>query len=71
MPKSAVKLMNSSKNKMNNEISVRLGLDKNENYFTNQLIFATIHRLHCTFGTIHGFYCTISTNFYLYLQYFQ
>ena len=23
------------------------------------------------FGTIHGSYCTISTNFYLYLQYFQ
>ena len=23
------------------------------------------------FGTIHGSHCTISTNFYLYLQYFQ
>ena len=23
------------------------------------------------FGTIHESYCTISTNFYLYLQYFQ
>ena len=23
------------------------------------------------FDTIHGFHCTISTNFYLYLQYFQ
>ena len=32
--------MNSSKNKLNNKIKVRLGLDKNENYFTIQLIFA-------------------------------
>ena len=31
------------------------------NYFTIQLIFATIHELHYT----------ISTNFYPYLQYFQ
>ena len=23
------------------------------------------------FGIIHGSYCTISTNFYLYLQYYQ
>ena len=49
MPKSAVKLMNSSKNKLNNEISVRLGLDKNENYFTIQFIFVTIYESHCTF----------------------
>ena len=43
------KAMNNNKNKLNNEISVRLGLDKNENYFTIQLIFTTIHRPHCTF----------------------
>ena len=30
-------------------------------YFTIQLIF----------DTIHGSYCTISSNFYIYLQYFQ
>ena len=41
--------MNSSKNKLNSKISVRLGLHKNENYFAIQLIFATIHEPHCTF----------------------
>ena len=44
---------------------------KNENYFTIQLIFATIYGLYCTFGTIYEPHCTISTNFYLYLHYFQ
>ena len=37
------------------------------NYFTIQLIFATIYVFHYIFGTIYGLYCTISTNFYLYL----
>ena len=40
----------------------------NWNFFTIQLIFATIYGSHCTFDTIYGFYCTISTNIYLYLQ---
>ena len=40
-------------------------------YITIQLIFATIHELIALFGTIRRSRCTISTNFYLYLQYFQ
>ena len=38
---------------------------KNENYFTIQLIFATIHDLTALCGTIYETHCTISTNFYL------
>ena len=41
--------------------SLRLDTNENENYFTIQLIFGTIHRPHYT----------ISANYYLYLQYFQ
>ena len=43
----------------------------NENYFTIQFIFATIHRFIALFDTIYEFYFTISINFYFYLQYFQ
>ena len=35
----------------------------NENYFTIQLIFATIHDPTVLFDIIYGSYCTISTNF--------
>ena len=40
-------------------------------YFTIQFIFTIIYGFIELFGIIYGFYCTISTNFYLYLQYFQ
>ena len=51
---------------------MRLDLDYiNENYFTIQLIFTTIYSPIALFGTIHEPRCTISTNFYLYLWYFQ
>ena len=40
---------------------------KNENYFTIQLIFATIMGLIALFGTIYEPHCIILTNFYLYL----
>ena len=40
---------------------VSFRLDKNENYFTIQLIFVIIHKSHYI----------ILINFYLYLQYFQ
>ena len=40
-------------------------------YFTIQLIFITIYGHIVFFGTIHESFYTISTNFYLYLQYFQ
>ena len=36
---------------------------KNENYFTIQLIFATILDPTTFFGTIHGPHCIISVNF--------
>ena len=35
------------------------------------IIFVTIYGSYYTFDTIHRSYYTISTNFYLYLQYFQ
>ena len=44
---------------------------KNENYFTIQLIFATILDPTTFFGTIHGPHCIIPVNFYLHLQCFQ
>ena len=40
-------------------------------YFTIQFIFSTIYETTVLFSIIHGSHCTISTNFYLYLQYFQ
>ena len=40
-------------------------------YFTIQLIFATIYDPTPLFSTIHGYHRIISTNFYLYLQYFN
>ena len=46
-------------------------LIKKENYFTIQLIFTSIYGLHYTFWLYSWLHCTMSTNFYLYLQYFQ
>ena len=46
-------------------------LIKKENYFTIQLIFTSIYGLYYTFWHYSWLHCTISTNFYLYLQYFQ
>ena len=40
-------------------------------YFTIQLIFVIINGSTALFSTIYRFYSTISTNFYLYLLYFQ
>ena len=40
---------------------------KNKNYFTIQLIFATIYDLIALDDAIHGSHCTISINFYIYL----
>ena len=65
--------MNSNKNKLNSDISVYLGLDENENenYFTINLFLLLFMGPTVLFGTIYGSHYTISTNFYLYLQYFQ
>ena len=44
---------------------------KKPTYFTIQHIFANIHGPTAFFSTIHRSHCTISSNFYIYLQYFQ
>ena len=52
-------------------LSMRLAQLKKLAYFTIQLIFAIIYGPTILFGIIHESHYTISTNFYLYLQYFQ
>ena len=52
-------------------LSVIWVLIKKENYFTIQLIFTSIYGVHYTFWLYSWLHCTMSTNFYLYLQYFQ
>ena len=48
--------------------------DKNEKlklFFYLTYFFLLFMDLNALFGTIYEFYCIISTNFYLYLHYFQ